>query len=353
MGRYLVFLTVALVLVVGAAQAQFAESVLPNGDFEEGLEGWGVSVSDAKNLGVAVIADETQAKHGARSVKMTLPGGPSGATVSSAPAPVQGGQYYLVTFHFRSEGFSETGLFAGVNLQYTLNWSDAENKPVPGPGGAGLTYGEVKEWRFRCTLFRAPEGATSVRMGLAMSCDDKGRASSAWFDRIQIRPWTAQAAPEAKSTVYNVSDGVFDAGRYRRVADDDTATGFAVIANPKFGMERGYLAGGLYLRTLPPGQYRVIFRLKVGEIPAEPQGLLQWDLNTATMGYLNAGAISTAEFQKAGVYQDFAYPFVLPPEAGFVDPRVVWNGGTVTWIDTITVVQERVYTEEEVKALTE
>lgn len=342
-----------LILLCATAQAQFAESVLPNGDFEEGLEGWRVVVNDAKQLGAAVTAEETGARHGAKCVKLALPGGPSGAKVSSAPAAVQEGQYYLVTFYFRSEGFSETGLYAGVNLQYTLSWSDAEQKPVAGPGGAGLTYGEVKEWRFRCALFRAPQGATAVTLGLAMSCDEKGRASSAWFDRIQIRPWSAQAAPEAKRTVYNVSDGAFDAGKYRRVADDDAPTGFAVIANPKFGMQPGYLAGGLYLRTLPPGQYQVVFRLKIGEIPEEPQNLLQWDVNTATMGYLNAGAISTAEFQKAGAYQDFAYPVVLPPEAGFVDPRVVWNGGITTWIDTITVVQEKVYTQEELKALTE
>jgi hypothetical protein len=352
MTRNLVVLALTTLLAAGAALAQFPESVLPNGDFEEGLTGWTPSVNDAKKLGVAVTVDETQAKHGAKSLKITLPGGPSGASVGSPASPVQGGQQYLVTLYFRSEGFSDTNLYAGVNLQYVLTWLDADKKAVGG-GGAGLAYGAVKDWSFRCTLYRAPANAAFLAISFNMSCDEQGRASSAWFDRVQVRPWPEQALPAVKTWTYPVFEGAFDRDLFRRVADDDTATGFAVIANPRFMTKPGYLAGVLYLRALEPGQYRAVYRLKIGEIPAEPKGLLQWDLSTGGMGYLNSGAISTADFPKAGVYQDFAEPFVLPPDAQFVDPRVVWNGGITAWVDTITIVQEKVFTAEDLKALME
>ena len=137
------------------------------------------------------------------------------------------------------------------------------------------------------------------------------------------------------------------------MADDDTPSGFAIIANPKFVTKGGYLAGGLYLRTLAPGQYRVVWRLKIGEVPVEPKSLLSWDFNTAPFGYLNSGAFSTADFPKAGVYQDMGAELVLPPDAQYMDPRLHWSGGVATWVDTITVTEERVFTPEDVKALME
>ncbi len=350
MNRYLLIASFALVLTAGA-YAQFAESVLPNGSFEEGLAGWTLSVTDAQGLGAKITEDPAQAKHGARSAQLDLPGGPSTASLASPLTPVEGGKDYLLTFYFRSEGFSDTNLFAGVNLQFTLTWLNGEKKPVPGPGGAGLAYGAVPDWRFMCKLYHAPAEAAFMALSYRMSCDEKGRPSSAWFDRVQLRPWPGGAGEALNTWVYRVSEGTFNRNVYRRVADDDTPTGFAVIANPEFMTNSGYLAGGLYLRTLVPGQYRAIFRLKAGELPAEPQTLLSWDLNTASMGKLNAGTISTADFRQAGVYQDFSVRFVLPPDAQFVDPRVAWSGAVTTSVDTITIVQEKEYTPEDLKAL--
>ena len=47
--------------------------------------------------------------------------------------------------------------------------------------------------------------------------------------------------------------------------------------------------------------------------------------------------------------------FVLPPAVPgkdcFVDPRVLWNGGVTAWADTVTIVQEKVFTAEDLRAL--
>ena len=354
MSRNLTILLPFLLLAAGAAGAQFSPSLLPNGDFAGGLTGWSASVNDAKKLGAAVTVDPTPAAPAGPCLRLTLPGGPTAAAAGSPPAPVSGGQLYLVTFHFRSEGFSDTDLFAGVNLQYNLAWLDADKKQVGGSGG-GLTYGAVPDWRFICALCRAPARAAWLALSFAMSSDEKGRASSAWFDRVQVRPWPELPSPSGKTWVYPVSEGIFDATRFRRVADDDTPSGFAVIANPKFTTTPGNLIGGLYLRTLPPGAYRAIFRLKIGALPAAPQALFSWDLNTGFAGQLNRGVFSTADFTQAGVYQDFIERFVLPPpipgKDNFVDPRVYWNGGVTAWADPVTIVQEKVFTAEDLRAL--
>ena len=348
--RYPLTLTLALILTVSAS-AQFSENVMPNGSFEEGLAGWTASVNDAQNLGAQITEDREQAKHGTVSARLSLPKGPTGAGLRSPRAPVRPGEDYLLTFHFRSEGFSDTNLFAGVNLQFVLAWLDAEGQPVAGPGGAGLAYGAVPEWRFISKLYRAPAGAAFLTVSFNMSCDENGRPSRAWFDRVQLRPWPAGTGEPVRRWVYPVADGFYTRDQFRRVADDDTPTGFAVIANPKFMTKPGYLAGGIYLRTLEPGEYRAIYRLKLGAVPEEPAPLFSWDINTGGIGALNSGTISTADFVEPGVYLDFPFRFVLPPGAQFVDPRLHWSGAALVSVDTLTIVQDRAYAPEDLQAL--
>jgi hypothetical protein len=354
MRRNLTLLATLLLVTGGGAGAQFSPSVLPNGDFAAGPTGWSGSVNDAKNLGASVVAGPTLPPPAGPCLRLRLPAGPAAANAVSAPAPVAGGQLYLVTFYYRSEGFSDSDLYAGVTLQYGLTWLDADKKPV-GDGGAGLSYGAVPDWRFLCALYRAPARAAFLTIAFRLYCDEKARASTAWFGRVQVRPWPEIPPPGGKTWVYPVPDGAFDHTLFRRVADDDTASGFAVIANPKFTTRRGNLVGGLYLRTLPPGAYRAIFRLKLGQLPAPPSALLSWDLNTGPIGALNRGVISTADFAQPGVYQDFTERFVLPPaipgQDNFVDPRVYWNGGVTVWADTVTIFQEKIFTAEDLRAL--
>jgi len=53
--------------------------------------------------------------------------------------PVAPGRDYLLTFFLRSQGFSRTGGYDGVNPQYALLWRDAGGKNI-GEAGAGLPY---------------------------------------------------------------------------------------------------------------------------------------------------------------------------------------------------------------------
>ncbi|NUQ65426.1 MAG: hypothetical protein HUU20_23405 [Pirellulales bacterium] len=340
-------LTVLLLLIDAAADQR--PDVMHNGGFEEGMGGWQPSVDDPKAVGAAVTIDPSKAREGGKSLKISLPG-PSSAGIASSPAPVKSGRDYLLSFWYRSEGFSETGVYAGVNLQYVLTWLDTMGKPV-GTAGAGLSYGAVPQWRFMVSMLTVPSGAAAVQIRFPMSVNESGRPSCFWLDDVRLRAWPGEPNPGGRAWRFAVSEGHYQQDLFRRVADDDTASGFAVLANPRFTKKPGYLAANLYTRVVPPGQYRAVFRLKLGEIPAAASAALGWDINTDSIGHLSAGSISTAAFQQAATYQDVAVRFVLPPGVTWIDPRLTWNGQTATWVDTVTIVEEKVFAQEDVDAL--
>jgi len=260
----------------------------------------------------------SNAREGAKSLQISLPG-QSSATITSRLAPVQAGQDYLLSFWYRSKGFSETGAYAGVNLQYVLIWLDANQKPI-GTGGMGLSYGAVPEWRFMVSMLTVPPKAAAVRISFPMSVNETGRPSRFWLDVVRLRAWPGEPKRGGRTWRFSVAEGYYQHDLFRRVADDETASGFAVLANPRFNSKPGYLAANLYTRILPPGQYRAVFRLKVGEIPAAPSAAMAWDVNTDSIGHLSAGSISTAVFKQAGKYQEVNVRFVLSPGVAWVAP---------------------------------
>jgi len=107
MPRLLIAL-LAWVLLLSSAVAQSRSDVMSNGNFEEGQAGWQPTVTDPQGVGSEVTIDLSQAKAGGKSLKIRL-ARPSSATIASPLASVQSGRDFLLTFWYRSEGFSETG----------------------------------------------------------------------------------------------------------------------------------------------------------------------------------------------------------------------------------------------------
>ena len=181
----LLFALLVWTSLLGSAAAQARPTLIANGSFEEGQTGWESSVTDPQGVGSEVTIDASQAKADGKSLEIRLPG-PSSAAIVSPLAPVQAGRDVLLSFWYRSEGFSETGNFAGVNLQYVLDWLDLDGKPV-GTGGLGLSYGAVPRWRFMVSLLTPPPGAASVKLRFVMSVNPQGRPSSFWLDDLRLR----------------------------------------------------------------------------------------------------------------------------------------------------------------------
>jgi hypothetical protein len=348
--RYLHLLPLLLLWALAANAAEPYANVFPNGSFEDTTPVWSPGVNDPAKTGAAVILDTQQVKEGRQSAKLALPGQGS-ASLSSPLAPVEAGKDYLFTLWYRSEGFSKTDLFSGVNASYILTWYSAEKKAI-GQAGAGLPYGARPQWMLHIHLFTVPKDAAYLGFSLSMGAAEKSLPSALWVDRIQLRYWPGEVKPGGKTVKFYVgTQGFFGQELFRKVWDDDAEDGFAAIANTRFVNKPGYLTGGLYTHLLPPGAYRVTFRAKVGDIPAERKPVLQWDINTAGTANLNDGTIFSTDFKAAKVYQDFTYRFVVAPTSVWVDFRAYWPATVTTWIDTVTVREEKIYTEDDLKML--
>ncbi|MHB9024136.1 MAG: hypothetical protein ACYC7E_08160 [Armatimonadota bacterium] len=335
-------------LAVNAAEP-FA-NVFPNGSFEDTTPVWSPSVNDPAKTGAAVILDTQQVKEGRQAAKLSLPG-QGAANLSSPLAPVEADKDYLFTLWYRSEGFSKTNLFAGVNASYHLTWYNAQKKAL-GQIGIGLPYGARPEWALHIRMLTVPKDAAFLGMSLSMSAGEKCLPSALWIDRIQLRHWTGELKPGGKTVTFFVgTQGYFTQSVFRKVWDDDAADGFAAVANTRFMKDKGYLAGSMYTKLLPPGAYRVTFRAKVGALAPERKPVLQWDINTAGTANLRDGVIYTTDFQAAKTYQDFTYRFVVTPTSGWVDFRAFWTGEATAWIDTVTVREEKIFTEDDLKKL--
>jgi hypothetical protein len=330
-------------LALAALAANPPASVLPNGDFENGLTGWAP--------GGGVTADAA-AYEGRGALLMTVPG-KGGAGTTSAPAPMEAGRDYLLTQRFRSEGFSRTGGFDGVSASFTLYFYDAAGKQVGSIGG-GFPYSAQPKWSHWMRLFTVPAGAVSARYTVNIGVSDTGLPSRLWLDQIRLRPWDGAVKAGGRTWTFN-ADRYFAQADFRRVADDESSSGFSVIANPRFQQKTGYMVGGLYFGQsgsgLPPGTYRVLFRMRVGELPTEPVPVVSLDANPKSGGGNNARTVMSSEFKQAGVYQEVPLRFIVGPETGYMDFRAFWQAKVTTWADTFTVVEEESYTNEQINAI--
>jgi hypothetical protein len=330
-------------LLAVLALAAAPPNLLPNGDIENGLTGWTAN---------GVVATDAGAYQGRQALLLSAPV-KGGAGVTSAVAPVEGGHDYLLSLRYRSEGFSRKGGFDGVNASGSLYFFDANNKQI-GAVSFGLSYDPQPKWLLVLRLCAAPAGAVSARFQVSMGVQETGLPSKLWLDQVQVRAWDGAVKPGGRTWSFN-ADRYFAQANFRRVADDESATGFSVIGNTRFQKTPGYLVGGLYLgqsgKGLPPGTYRVLFRLRVGDLPNPPAPVVSLDVNPQRGGCNNARTVMSDEFKQGGVYQDVPLRLVVSPDCGYVDFRAYWHGTVTTWADTFTIVEEEIYTDAQLPAL--
>lgn len=337
---------------VGLALAALAieppVNVLLNGDFEKGMAGWAGSA----NVPGGAVAVDGVCYQGKSALLLSVPA-KGNANAGSDLAAVHGGHDYLFTLRYRSEGFSRKGGYDGVSASYQLTFVDADNKQV-GSVGVGLPYDPQPKWALSLRLFSVPDGATGVRFSIGVGVGDGAPASKLWIDQLQLRQWDGVVKPGGRTWTFH-ADQYFATADFRRVADDEAASGFSVIANTRFQKNPGYMVGGLYFgqsgKGLPSGAYRVLFRMRVKELPNPPVAVASIDVNPQFGGGGNARTVMSDEFKQAGVYQDIPLRFVVSPESGYVDFRAYWNGKVTTWADTFTIVEEETYTDEQINAL--
>lgn len=161
----------------------------------------------------------------------------------------------------------------------------------------------------------------------------------------------AGASPAKRSEnirVLRIIDGYYQQDLFRKVADDDTDTGYAVMIKQPGDSKTGHSPVDLtgrpavhcYIRDIAPGKYRVIFRLKIAEIPGKTVKVFSWDVHTGTAGILAAGSIDTAAFRQSRVYQNIEIPVVVPHGTDWIGPRLFWQGEITVWADSIIIVRD-------------
>lgn len=345
-----VWVLVALAGTLALAGWAIPPSVLPNGGFEDGLTGWTVTADAAGQAsGAAGTADVAQPLAGAKALKLSLPGKGT-VSATSAKAPVAASADVLITLRYRSEGFSAPGK-ADISAYAMLNWLDAQGKPLPVTYLNGIPLQAQAKWSGISRLIAAPAGAAGVQLSLIATSQQGSAPSAIWFDQVQVRPWDGAVKPGGKSWRYIPAiEGLYDGRQFRAVADDTTKSGLAVIANPKFVKQGGYLSAFLYLRNFKPGAYRITYRLKVAAPPPDgPVVTLSSEANIG--GTANSRVIRGAEFAAAGAWQTFSMRFVIAPWSEFTGFGAVWAGNTTMSLDTITVEEEEIYTDAQAAEL--
>ncbi|HEY3416531.1 MAG TPA: hypothetical protein VGM23_06580 [Armatimonadota bacterium] len=323
-------------------------NLLTNSSFEDGVAGWTAAITDPQKAGAAADIDTRGALEGGKSAKCILPAQGS-ITLRSGQTPVEAGRDYLLSGWFHGQGFSKDSAPGAVNAILYLNWYSADKKSL-GRAALGLSHLATPAWALRERLATAPLGAAFADVSLDFFYRPNGQPSTLWLDRIQLRRWDVTPLPNGKTWVFEAARGFFTRAAFRRTADDEADSGFSVYANARFATQKTYLVGGMYCKELKPGAYRVSYRVRIGEKPAESKLLLAWDNNTP-VGYLNNGAIYTGDFTQANQYQLFTDHFIVPPGLDWVDFRAAWQADIPTWIDTVTVTEEEKYTDEQIMQL--
>jgi hypothetical protein len=142
--------------------------------------------------------------------------------------------------------------------------------------------------------------------------------------------------------------GAFPLGKYKvtRVNDgkglltgDDSATVKLIDGKLQFTANfEDYAVYGPYLRKpLRAGKYRIIYRLKVNQLPTENRPILDIDVGARTKGWgdkrLIGRSLTTADFAKADEFQEFPLDFHIGSDEHSVEFRVFskGNGDLITF----------------------
>jgi hypothetical protein len=306
-------------------------NLLRNGDFEETAfppPGWTIAASTGESCGYS-----TDALTGKQALRFSLPVA-GNVTATSDPCPVTGGEDYLLTFWSRGDGDKKEG---GKSYCY-LQWLDAagkslsntlvtDNAPVPDYGVCTYTI-------------PAPATATQAVIRLSAGLGDKytGPPTAFLFDQVRLMHLDPPLVPP-KAQTWQWLNRQLRTG-LRMVPDPDAEQGQAIVAEPGVSVVGSPLTWGQYTTAQPPGDYLVIFRLKVNDNtrPDPVASLVITDIGTYNYVLAAPRTIKAGDFKAPNVYQDFPVRFVRP-EGGMLEFTCGWAGKTELFFDKTTMVQ--------------
>ena len=320
-------------------------NLLANSDFEiasdQGLPtAWTVTATPAGTAKFSL--DQRVFLAGKSSLKAEVPDTGT-ATVRSKPTPVEGGNWYLISVGYRTEGFGQRDKYSGVDSYVAVTWNDAAGKQIGSSPGISFPYHPV-DWDLGDRFVLAPAGAAQLVLTASLHNHSqqqigKNIPSTLWLDGCQIRrylppptpEWALQKIPRivegglntSRAQAYQLSKQNMAGGKWSSIVSDPQATYDSVLSSPE-NAGKGIMAHSPYFTNAPPGLYRALLRTKAAaNIGDKEVGAL--DVFSEFAGTRAEVHLFPRDFKAANTYQEYAVDFVLR-SAGYWGFRVYTEG---------------------------
>lgn len=276
------------------------------------------------------------------------------AAARSAPVPVEGGKWYLVSVGYRTTGFGPVGKYGGVDSYVSILWNDAAGKQVGTSPGISFPYHPV-DWDLGDRFVLAPAAARQLVLSVGLNNHSqqqtgKNTPSTLWLDAWQVRQyappptpdWALQKVPRivegglstSPAQAYQLSRQNMAGGKWSQIQADPEATYDSVLRSPE-GVDRGIMAHSPYFTGAAPGLYRAVLRAKAtansGQI--EVGGM---DVFSELAGIRAELHLFPRDFPGANAYREFSVDFVLRT-AGYWGFRVYTQGNQPFTADIVKV----------------
>jgi hypothetical protein len=336
-----------LALLLGAVAAVIAaDNLVPNGGFEQGLEGWSFAGGGKAELDTTVPIEGKQCLH----LPLLSAGdlNPERLDATSSAFALQPDTLYLFTCRYRSLGFvplQRPGR-GWVNLcRFKLLLSDAAGKPLAvGPQGLRWeTFADMPfyslDWGYVEKVFRTPPAPTTgrLRVEVVKDKDEPELPVQVWLDDVRVVALTPPPA-EAPTRFIAATDLYETGAAFVRVENDPLSAHPQVLA-ARADLNRGRglrpagpvtIRGGPNLTGLAPGVYAARFWVRSEGVsdPLQPVTAMWARLNDspAIYGTWVSGRWVYAEDLPPGAYRAIEVPFWVPAEDVTVSFEIKWGG---------------------------
>lgn len=341
-----------IILFIILSGIVFSENnLLKNGDFEK---------SDKNNIpanwkiwgkGEAIIDKEIK-YDGKSSLKISLKEKGS-IYIQSDLFSVKPDTLYLITLWYKSENFkTDKPEYSGASASSNIIFYTENKKEIPRynlvslsagyPWSMGFPYKNVKNWQIGNLIVSSPSNAKFASFRIGISSTNNDVLPIIHLDNIWIREYKP---PEAKGKTYIYQAEKMHIKNGEIVEDKKAEDGKAVKGKNK----KGVIIYGPYTKDQPAGQYKIIFRIKTDD-NTENKPVVA--VRATTDGFLNSTiatlGIKGIDFKMPGKYQYFFIECVKPP-FGWLQFPVSWSGDVSVWVDSIKVIEEKVFTDEDME----
>jgi len=346
-----------LVLIIVFNSIVFSEeNLLSNGDFEKIKEDNAPLNWNIGGKGEAVIEKEIKYS-GNSSLKLSLKE-EGNLYIYSDSFSVKPEQLYLITLWYKATGFkTDVPKYLGAGVSSDIIFYTKDKKEIPRydltglslgyPWSIGFPYKNVKNWEIASLIVSSPSQADSAIFKISLGSNNKEVLPTIYIDNIWIREYSPPK-PKGKSYIYQAESLAHPNGE---IIDDEEAENKKAVVAIKGKNKKGPVIYGLYTKDQAPGQYKILFRIKVDD---NKKDIPIVALSVGSDGFLNSTIntidVKGTDFEFPNKYKEISMEIIKPP-SGYFGIIVTWNEEVNVWIDNIKIIEEKVFNDNDMEEL--